>query len=394
MSFIRQGLWKKKSSYHRLTISTPTDIAADYTSFNSDSTHSVKPSFLKEHRTQISRLESNSQFNMPLFGKKDKKDKKPTTLRKPENERSPTFQEVTPVLLNPSKEKDIKFMTFSEEVAHVDWFHPELTREGAEVSFIFFFPVFFLELLGEGCSFNDTFETSLLDQWQLWIFNLFFKKKKFLRDKNVGDFVLRPSSKPNCYALSFQKKNRTIAHSLIEQAKEGYKLPEESSYYPTLDALLKTFKFINWVEPDKYAPNLFFFFFSAIHSFSPVARLSIPIRWPAYVWWLAYVSFLKYRYRMSIEHNVKVLTEAFPHLNLDIIKAALEEYVTVNDAFEKLILISDNQKQVHSTISPIVYRFYHVLNPEKFESIETNWNQLPEFQNYQVAEENLSKLLS
>ena len=236
---------------------------------------------------------------MPLFGKKEKNPKKAINPKK--DDRSPTFQDVQP-LVPTSKDKE-KNLTFSQEVAHVDWFHPELTREGAE---------------------------------------------RYLRDKNVGDFVLRPSSKPNCYALSFQKKNRTIAHSLIEQAKEGYKLPEESSCYPTLDALLKTFKFINWVEPEK----------------------------------------------QSLEHNVKVLTEAFPHLNLDTIKDILAQCTTVNDAFEKLITVSDNHKHTHSSISPVVYRFYTLFNTEKFDEIETQWASLPEFPAFENAEEPLSKLLS
>ena len=66
---------------------------------------------------------------MPLFGKKEKNPKKAINPKK--DDRSPTFQDVQP-LVPTSKDKE-KNLTFSQEVAHVDWFHPELTREGAEV---------------------------------------------------------------------------------------------------------------------------------------------------------------------------------------------------------------------------------------------------------------------
>eukprot|EP00027_Filamoeba_sp_ATCC50430_P005960 CAMPEP_0168554466 /NCGR_PEP_ID=MMETSP0413-20121227/7794_1 /TAXON_ID=136452 /ORGANISM="Filamoeba nolandi, Strain NC-AS-23-1" /LENGTH=745 /DNA_ID=CAMNT_0008585207 /DNA_START=46 /DNA_END=2283 /DNA_ORIENTATION=- len=70
-----------------------------------------------------------------------------------------------------------------------------------------------------------------------------------LKNRDTGSFYVRPSTKPDHYALSYKTRDGSISHSLIQITAKGYKVPEETKVYPTLTDLLKACRFLKWVEP-------------------------------------------------------------------------------------------------------------------------------------------------
>eukprot|EP01114_Cavostelium_apophysatum_P011794 TRINITY_DN2628_c0_g1_i1.p1 TRINITY_DN2628_c0_g1~~TRINITY_DN2628_c0_g1_i1.p1 ORF type:complete len:664 (-),score=134.17 TRINITY_DN2628_c0_g1_i1:96-2087(-) len=75
------------------------------------------------------------------------------------------------------------------------------------------------------------------------------ESEDILRDSEPGTFVVRPSSKSDCFALTYKTRHRDVVHSLIQKTHLGFKLPEEDRVYPTVSDLLRTCKFLTWEEP-------------------------------------------------------------------------------------------------------------------------------------------------
>jgi tetratricopeptide (TPR) repeat protein len=68
----------------------------------------------------------------------------------------------------------------------------------------------------------------------------------------LGNFVVRNSSRANNFALTYLNKHGKITHSLISQDDEGFRLPDDKRgrVFPTLGALLRTCRFLKWDEND------------------------------------------------------------------------------------------------------------------------------------------------
>jgi len=64
-----------------------------------------------------------------------------------------------------------------------------------------------------------------------------------LADRPPGTFVVRPSSQPNCLALTFKKPDQTVGHGLLEfdQAANGWRIESEPAVHSTLDSLLRSY---------------------------------------------------------------------------------------------------------------------------------------------------------
>ena len=63
---------------------------------------------------------------------------------------------------------------------------------------------------------------------------------------------MRPSSKPNCLALSHRAYEDTIGHALIHVTPSGFQLETKPEIHGTLDALLVS------LEPDVELASSFF----------------------------------------------------------------------------------------------------------------------------------------
>merc|ERR1739848_535138 len=63
-----------------------------------------------------------------------------------------------------------------------------------------------------------------------------------LRDEEAGSFVIRPSSQPNCLALSHKVSNGSIGHALIHDTPQGYRLEQTQNAFPSLELLVLSIK--------------------------------------------------------------------------------------------------------------------------------------------------------
>mmetsp|Transcript_1116 Transcript_1116/g.1911 ORF Transcript_1116/g.1911 Transcript_1116/m.1911 type:complete len:857 (+) Transcript_1116:39-2609(+) len=68
----------------------------------------------------------------------------------------------------------------------------------------------------------------------------------------IGSCLVRPSSKPNCFALSHRAYEDMIGHALIFVKPNGFQLETKPTIHPTIDALLAS------LEPDVEIASSFF----------------------------------------------------------------------------------------------------------------------------------------
>jgi hypothetical protein len=63
-----------------------------------------------------------------------------------------------------------------------------------------------------------------------------------LNAEEAGSFIIRPSSQPNCLALSHKVSNGSIGHALIHHTPQGYRLEQTQNSFPSLELLVLSIK--------------------------------------------------------------------------------------------------------------------------------------------------------
>ncbi|KAF2073209.1 hypothetical protein CYY_005491 [Polysphondylium violaceum] len=73
---------------------------------------------------------------------------------------------------------------------------------------------------------------------------------QYLAGKKSGTYIIRFSSEPGCYAISYLSKTKEITHTKVVKQPQGYKHFGGNTFYPSIDELIKnTFKNLGLKDP-------------------------------------------------------------------------------------------------------------------------------------------------
>ncbi|PRP82090.1 hypothetical protein PROFUN_03780 [Planoprotostelium fungivorum] len=84
----------------------------------------------------------------------------------------------------------------------------------------------------------------------------FVQLSNLLANLEVGMFVVRGSSQPDSYALSYVDSSTDVVHSLINKTPSGFILPDiPAAVFPTLEALVSACNFLMQIPKKKTLPH-------------------------------------------------------------------------------------------------------------------------------------------
>eukprot|EP01116_Phalansterium_solitarium_P020597 TRINITY_DN6124_c0_g1_i3.p1 TRINITY_DN6124_c0_g1~~TRINITY_DN6124_c0_g1_i3.p1 ORF type:complete len:267 (+),score=73.99 TRINITY_DN6124_c0_g1_i3:215-1015(+) len=78
--------------------------------------------------------------------------------------------------------------------------------------------------------------------------------ERALKHRQIGSFLVRPSTKKDCLALTHKTKTGDIIHSLICRSPQGFHLQDDENYYSSVSSLLRSLRFL--VIDDPSVPQL------------------------------------------------------------------------------------------------------------------------------------------